>query len=101
MAGRLDYAGTEISPLNEAEGRDRAEFFKKRRGSGGSHMLHEFVCKQGTGGACRRVVRELLPGAYLSVSTDILPAIRFYDRVSTKVLNAYVGPILKGILIVW
>ena len=35
------------------------------------------------------------PGAYLSVSTKVLPAVRFYDRVSTTVLNAYAGPILR------
>jgi len=35
------------------------------------------------------------PEAYLSVSTRVLPAVRFYDRVSTTVLNAYAGPILR------
>ena len=29
------------------------------------------------------IVREMLPDAFLSVSAEILPAIRFYDRVST------------------
>jgi N-methylhydantoinase A len=46
----------------------------------------------------RELVREHLPDAYLSVSSDILPQVRFYDRVSTTVLNAAVGPILKRYL---
>ena len=33
-----------------------------------------------------------MPGAYLSVSSEVLPSIRFYERISTTVLNAYVGP---------
>jgi N-methylhydantoinase A len=33
-----------------------------------------------------------MPDAYLSVSTEVLPSIRFYERVSTTALNAYVGP---------
>ena len=41
------------------------------------------------------IVRELLPDAFLSVSSEILPAIRFYDRVSTTALNAYIGPVLQ------
>lgn len=45
-----------------------------------------------------RAVREKMPGAYLSVSSRILPQVRFYDRVSTTVLNSAVGPILKGYL---
>ncbi len=44
------------------------------------------------------LVREHLPEAYLSVSSDILPQVRFYDRVSTTALNAAVGPILKRYL---
>jgi N-methylhydantoinase A len=41
------------------------------------------------------IAEEEHPGAYLSVSTKVLPAVRFYDRVSTTVLNAYAGPILS------
>ena len=43
-----------------------------------------------------QLLKELLPGAYLSVSSKVLPQIRFYDRVSTTVLNAAVGPILSN-----
>ncbi len=42
--------------------------------------------------AAAAAVRRALPRAYLSVSADLLPSIRFYERVSTTVLNAYVGP---------
>jgi len=44
--------------------------------------------------AAATLVRAEWPEAYLSVSTEVLPAIRFYDRVSTTVLNAYVGLVL-------
>ena len=44
------------------------------------------------------LVRKELPGAFLTTSTELLPAIRFYDRVSTTALNAYVGPILDHYL---
>ena len=33
-----------------------------------------------------------MPEAYLTASQELLPSIRFYDRISTTVLNAYVGP---------
>ena len=35
---------------------------------------------------------------FLSVSSEVLPTVRFYNRVSTTVLNAYAGPILRGYL---
>jgi N-methylhydantoinase A len=44
--------------------------------------------------AAAELVRAEMPQAYLSVSTAVLPSIRFYERVSTTALNAYVGPLL-------
>jgi len=35
-------------------------------------------------------------GPYVTVSSSFFPSIRFYDRISTTVLNSYVGPILKS-----
>ncbi|MBI5445294.1 MAG: hydantoinase/oxoprolinase family protein [Deltaproteobacteria bacterium] len=43
-------------------------------------------------------LRERLPEAYVSLSSEILPQARFYERNSTVALNAYVGPILSRYL---
>jgi len=40
------------------------------------------------------LVKEF-PEAYISLSVDILPEIREFDRASTTVVNAYVGPVVK------
>ncbi len=45
-----------------------------------------------------RVVREMLPDAYVSASHVILPQIKEFDRLSTTALNAYVGPSLSSYL---
>ena len=45
-----------------------------------------------------RIVREMLPDAYVSVSSAILPQIKEFDRLSTTALNAYVGPSLATYL---
>lgn len=42
------------------------------------------------------LVRELAPDAFLSVSSEVLPQVRMYERVSTTAMNAYVGPVLRG-----
>ncbi len=39
-----------------------------------------------------RVAAEVAPGLYLSCSHEVLPEFREFDRFSTTVLNAYVGP---------
>ena len=40
----------------------------------------------------RDIVREVMPAAYVSVSSEVLPEFREYERLSTSVLNAAVGP---------
>ena len=37
-------------------------------------------------------LRAELPGTFISLSTEVLPQIREYERTSTTVVNAYVGP---------
>lgn len=38
------------------------------------------------------ILREMLPDLFITLSIDILPQIREYERTSTTVINAYVGP---------
>ena len=40
-------------------------------------------------------VRAAMPGAYVSLSSDVLPEIKEYERTCTTVVNAYVGPALE------
>jgi N-methylhydantoinase A len=44
------------------------------------------------------IAREELPGAYICRSSDILPVMGEYERFSTAVVNAYVGPKTIGYL---
>ena len=48
--------------------------------------------------AAAQRVAEQMPDTYLSVSSRVLPQVRFYERVSTTVLSAGVGPILSRYL---
>jgi len=44
--------------------------------------------------ATGRLLGRRMPGAYVSLSCDVLPQIKEYERVWTTVVNAYVGPAL-------
>ncbi|HWM80255.1 MAG TPA: hydantoinase/oxoprolinase family protein, partial [Methylomirabilota bacterium] len=44
--------------------------------------------------ATRRALERLLPGVYVSLSSEVLPQIKEYERFGTTVVNAYVGPAL-------
>ncbi|MGE0765427.1 MAG: hydantoinase/oxoprolinase family protein [Hyphomicrobiaceae bacterium] len=45
-----------------------------------------------------RIVRERMPNAYVTASSEVYPQIKEYERVSTTVVNAYVGPVVAGYL---
>jgi len=45
-----------------------------------------------------RALARRLPGAYVSLSSEVLPQIKEYERVWTTVVNAYVGPALARYL---
>jgi len=41
------------------------------------------------------ILRKLLPDLFISVSAEVLPQMREYERTSTTVINSYVGPPVK------
>jgi N-methylhydantoinase A len=43
-------------------------------------------------------VRQRLPGSYVTVSSEVLPEIKEFERFSTAVANAAVGPVIRGYL---
>jgi N-methylhydantoinase A len=44
--------------------------------------------------ATREAIKRAMPGAHISLSSDVLPQIKEFERVSTTVVNAYVGPLI-------
>ena len=42
----------------------------------------------------RELVAEMAPGAFVSISSEVLPEIKEYERTSTTVINAYVQPVV-------
>jgi N-methylhydantoinase A len=48
--------------------------------------------------AVREKLARELPDVSVSLSSDVLPQIKEYERVSTTVVNAYVGPVVRNYL---
>jgi len=48
--------------------------------------------------ATRAALERALPGVYVSLSSEVLPQIKEFERVSTTIINAYVGPVLSRYL---
>ena len=98
IRGRLDRHGVETAPLDLAQIRQAIDLFKREGVQAVSICFMNSFANPVHEQAAAALVRKEMPGAYLSVSTDLLPSIRFYERVSTTALNSYVGPKLNHYL---
>jgi len=98
IQGRLDRVGAETTPLDVEAVRRAVRGFRDEGVQAVSICFMNSFANPAHEQAAAEIVRAGLPGAYLSVSTDLLPSIRFYERVSTTALNSYVGPKLNHYL---
>jgi N-methylhydantoinase A len=89
---RITRDGSVLVPLDEAKAREQVRKLKEAGVDAVSVcFLFSFVNPEHE----RRVaemVREEFPEAFLSVSSEVLPQYREYERFSTVCLNAYIGP---------
>src|SRR4051812_27248504 len=60
-------------------------------------FLHSYLNPAHEVAAVERL-QKALPDINLSRSSDVLPQIKEYERVSTTIVNAYVEPVLRGYL---
>ncbi|MDB5808484.1 MAG: 5-oxoprolinase [Betaproteobacteria bacterium] len=95
---RVDAHGAVIAALDEREVETAA---KKLKSAGVKSVavcfLHSYR-NPAHEQAARRVVERVLPDAYVSISSDVLPEFREYERWSTTLLNAAVGPRMETYL---
>src|SRR6516165_10120634 len=98
IGGRLDRNGDEVEPLAIDDVRRAIDLCKQEKVEAISICFMNAFANAAHERAAAYLVRRELPHAYLTVSTDLLPSIRFYERVSTTALNSYVGPKLAQYL---
>ncbi|HEV7820870.1 MAG TPA: hydantoinase/oxoprolinase family protein, partial [Burkholderiales bacterium] len=46
----------------------------------------------------KEILKRALPGLWITLSSDVCPEIREYERISTTCANAYVQPVMAGYL---
>lgn len=96
VGGRIDYEGREVEPLVEEDVRDAA---RRIRAHGITSIAVCYIHSYADGAQERRT-REILleehPEAQISLSSEVLPTFREFERSMTTVLNAYVMPLISS-----
>ena len=98
IAERMDGDGAVLEAVGE-ESVDRAVDGLRRAGVESVAVGFMFAF---TNDAHERAVasrlREALPDVHVSLSSEVLPEVRLYERLSTTAVNAYVTPVLAAYL---
>ena len=96
---RIDARGQVLLPLDEADVRGVAEAL---RAAGVESVAVAFLHAYANGAherRCEALLRAALPEVGFSLSCEVCPEIREYERTSTTVANAYVQPLMAGYLL--
>jgi len=88
--------GSVATPLDEAGVRAAARHLKELDVKAVAIcFLHSYVNPAHEAEA-KRILAEELPGVFVSASHEVAPEFREYERLSTVVINAYLGPVMSG-----
>ena len=94
IPGRVDWEGNELLPLDENSVR---EAVKSLKSDGATSIAVVFLFSYANSGheeRTREIIQEECPDTHVSLSSEVLPRIREWPRMSTTLLNAYLGPVL-------
>ncbi|MFZ0839701.1 MAG: hydantoinase/oxoprolinase family protein, partial [Xanthobacteraceae bacterium] len=92
VGGRLNYKGEELRPLDEASARAAAAFFRRQGVRAiGICLIHSYA-DPAHERRVAEIVAEEYPEAVLSLSSEVLPEYREYERAVTTLVDAFVKP---------
>ena len=95
---RLNYKGDVVTPTKESDVYEGIKLFKKENVEAIAICFMNSFANKNHEEIVANIIKAELPNTYLTISNRLLPSIRFYDRISTTILNSYVGPILRSYL---
>ena len=95
---RTDVNGSILKPINTETFSNLVQKIKEEGfKSVGIGFLHSYANSENEN-SLRNYLLENLPGVEVSISSDVCPEIREYERFTTTVVNAYIKPLMANYL---
>src|SRR5665648_73025 len=95
---RIDWSGRVLTPLDEEQVRDVAGILRGHRVEAVALCFLFSYLNPAHEQAAAAVLRRELPEVYISASSEVAPRMGEYERSSTVVLNAALGPLFDDYL---
>lgn len=96
---RIRWNGAVETPLDEAAVDAALEYFQQKRIEALAVCFLFSYLNPAHEQRVAEKIRDRFPGMYTSLSHQVLPQIKEFDRLSTTVVNSYVGPALGEYLL--
>ncbi|MBV8934986.1 MAG: hydantoinase/oxoprolinase family protein [Alphaproteobacteria bacterium] len=93
---RLRHDGRVETALDEAAVRDAVQILRAARVEAVAICFLYSFLDAAHEAAARRIVADEFPEAFVCASHEVAPEFREYERLSTTVVNAYLGPIMAS-----
>ncbi|MFY0646973.1 hydantoinase/oxoprolinase family protein [Sulfitobacter geojensis] len=98
VAERVDARGDVLIPLNRADVEEVVAQIKKAGyESVAVGLMHSYL-NPAHEQMVREVLADMMPDAMVSLSCEVSPQMREYERFNTVVANAYIKPLMKSYL---
>ncbi|SDC31890.1 hydantoinase/oxoprolinase family protein [Belnapia rosea] len=94
VAERVNHRGEVETPLDEDGARVAVEALLREGVEAIAVCLLHSYANPAHERRIGAIIRELAPGLPVSLSVDVLPEMKEYERSSTTVINSYIGPVL-------
>lgn len=94
ISGRCDYQGNVLLPLDAEEVRRAVRELQAARVESIAVCYLFSYANPSHELETRRILQEEFPGVSVSLSSEVLPRIREWPRLSSTLLNAYLEPVL-------
>lgn len=91
---RIDSSGRVVKPLDEDSVVKAARRFKDEKVSSVAVCFLFSFLNPDHERIAREILLRELPGVYVSISSDISPEFREFERTSTTTINSYIGPLI-------
>ncbi len=95
---RINYHGEVLTPLNSEEVLDIIKHFQINKVESYAVCLLHSYANSNHESIIKKIIEQEVPNIYVSVSSELLPEFREFERMSTTVINSYIGPVISKYL---
>jgi len=92
---RVDYKGEVVTPLDREGAKEAVDSLVKSGVEAIAVVLLWAQANPAHEREIKKMINQIYPDIYVTISSDLVPLLGEYEKTSTSVINAYLGPMVS------